>query len=103
MVFQPPRDREFWDEIQAVLDKYPETTRALTYWYSDQDPFDESDADRITQYGAFDASSPVIHHGIVMAIVVRNMQGYETMYLISPPEQSAYLTDGIITNAYSRI
>lgn len=97
-VMTAQRNEEFWNKISELAATFPELVQ-LEKVYAECD----DDTYHGKLYGPFDESAPVYVQGMVLIVGVANTQGYETHLVLSPRAQPAYLSDGLVVNAYKGI
>lgn len=86
---------EFFDRLDQLLNDYPELQTRMLRSY-EEDPADEH---WISQEENFDPQSPTLRTGLVLVIAHANMQMWEDVTFLEPPNQSRFLTAGLLTNA----
>lgn len=92
------RRDQFWREINSVIDRYPELFDGMN------DAFDHhhEGCDCNDDKEPYDPDSPKMAQAMVLLFSPKNLQGYETMAVFTPREQSSYMTDGLIAYATRR-
>ena len=95
------RRDDFFERFRSLIDDFPELAKASTEFQELQygSP-DEKLEDAELGYPSFDAAVPNAVHGIVVILHWRNLDGYEDSMVLEPWEQSEYLTEGLISDAY---
>lgn len=90
-VFKSSERREqFWARFDALVDDYPELVEGL----------DDVLAGDMDERGIlYDPDSPKFLQGTVIICSVRNVDHWESCFVIDPPEQSGYFTRGLIAVA----
>ena len=84
------RRDEFWGRLSAFLDEFPELIDMPAEAFVDDDLELEVD---------FDPKEPKMIDGVVLIFSVRNLSGHEVDVIMDPPNQSVYMTKGLITSA----
>jgi len=77
------RRDEFFDRLNNLISEFPELTSV------DED-------DEFSCNCGFDRDSPRMVTGIVLAVIIRNLDDFEQIFWTTPYGQSHFLTKGII-------
>lgn len=83
---------DFFAELKVLLDKYPHLGAMDIREVDDEDDIDEG-------YPAFDPNSPMILQGVVLVLSYSNLEHYENIQILTPFEQSYYMSCGLLTRA----
>lgn len=86
------RNKMFWDKLKVLIDEFPEILDGLDNAYEDLDHI----APFTSEY--YDSEAPKLLSGVVLIVQPRNIQGYESVGVLYPNEQSRFLTEGLITH-----
>jgi hypothetical protein len=97
------RDRErrdeFWSLLRLLIEKFPEMLDGLDKVYEDDLREEDIEHYEIQRGKKYDSSSPKFMSGMVLVCQVMNLDNDESMFVISPFEQSEYLTAGLLAMA----
>lgn len=86
----PARRQEFWERFETLMNDFPEIMTS----------FDAHLGGDIDERGIlFNPDSPKFWQGFVLVVSVRNVDHWESMFIVDPPEQSGYMTSGMLTCA----
>jgi hypothetical protein len=84
------RRARFWEEFSQLVERYPEISDGLD---------DVLSGDMDERGILYDPDSPKFVQGTVIIMSIRNVDHWESMFVIEPPEQSHYMTYGLIASA----
>lgn len=87
---------EFFDELRALLNKYPNLANYQARKYAFDAANMEAPGDG---YPVYDPASPMFLQGVVVLLTHSNMENYEDLQILDPYEQSHYLTVGMLSRA----
>ncbi len=95
----PDRSRhvEFFDEIRAVIERYPELSNHMKRMWEDDPTASYWDFGR--GYPAYDPDDPHFLQGIVILVSFANMANFQDMGVLQPVGQSHYMTMGMLIEA----
>lgn len=86
----PARRAEFWRKMEALIEEYPEIFSS----------FDDHLAGDMDERGIlYNPETPKFVQGLAILCSVRNVDHWESMFVLDPPEQSHYFTFGMLNAA----
>lgn len=87
----------FFDELRALIARYPNLSDHMARHYEncpEDHGWDEEDG-----YPAYDLKSPMFLQGVVVIVSHANMEHYEDLDVLTPYEQSGFMTTGMLSRA----
>jgi hypothetical protein len=91
------REALFWDEINQVIDRYPEVLVGMDCCYSYED--DDSE-DRLNRGRDYDPNSPKYISGMAILLNVVNLDRDEANCTLTPPTQPRIVTRGLLCGSH---
>lgn len=81
----------FWQKFNALVEEFPEMINGI-------DAILNGDIDE--EGLLYNPQSPKFVQGAVVVLSIRNLDHWESMFVIDPPEQSQYMTGGLLSAAH---